>query len=99
CDIHVFDPSNTTKPIHDDTTRIHVHPWGFADRTQTLSSGVNNETLELKTIHDTKKELGHRRVDGLEAAGDYRARGGDDDVDAGDIGSGLPRSGLDGYHR
>ena len=65
CDIHVFDPSNMTKPIHDDTTRIHVHPWGFADRTQTLSSGVNNETLELKTIHDTKKELGHRRVDAL----------------------------------
>lgn len=33
CEIHVFDPSNRTKPINDNSTTIQVHSWGFADTT------------------------------------------------------------------
>lgn len=68
CDIHVFDPLNgatTQNSASGQFQTIHVHPWGFANRTQFATNPLNNATMQLKTLQETRKELGHGRVDVL----------------------------------
>lgn len=65
CDIHVFDPLNGAKNNNSSGPgqTIHVHPWGFADRAQLVTNSANNVTMQLKTLQETRKELGHGHVD------------------------------------
>ena len=79
CDIHVFDPFSLTKnenaTQYDDNStglseRIHVHPWGFANTTHIVTKAAaaavnHNATMQLKTLQETRNELGHDRVDVL----------------------------------
>ena len=67
CEIHVFDPRNAG--TLDNSSGLHpsiqVHPWGFAERAQAVTNAASNATIQLKTVQETRKELGHRRVDVL----------------------------------
>jgi hypothetical protein len=60
CEVHVFDPSNTTWTPENST--IMVHPWGFGDETKSIMN-AKNSTFDVKTIEDTMKDLSHRHVD------------------------------------
>jgi len=62
CEIHVFDPSNTTTQLNPENSTIAVHPWGFGDETKSVLNSKNT-TFDIKTIGDTMKDLGHRHVD------------------------------------
>ncbi len=53
CQIHVFDPNDTTLETDMIPPGVHLHPWGFRSNLST------DDNPRLKTIQETVTSLGH----------------------------------------
>ena len=60
CTIHFFDPLKTTS--NSTNSSVIVHYWGFSNATEAVTD-ANTGKMELKTVKDTMKTLGHSHID------------------------------------